>query len=109
MDKLSCVILEGAIKEVPVINKNIFPESGRFVVETSRSSLRNGEFVTELSQFTVYVYGDAMVDNAVKHCTVGRGVRLVVRLKQNKWSDSDGKKHSEIVVIAEHLEFKPAK
>jgi len=34
-------------------------------------------------------------------------VRVVGRLKQDRWSDPDGKPHSRVLVIAEHVEFKP--
>jgi single-stranded DNA-binding protein len=37
----------------------------------------------------------------------GRGVRAVGRLKQDRWTDADGKKHSHISIVAEHVEFKP--
>ncbi len=29
------------------------------------------------------------------------------RLKQDKWTDADGKPHSRIFIVAEHVEFKP--
>jgi single-strand DNA-binding protein len=37
----------------------------------------------------------------------GRGVRVVGRLKQDRWTDADGKPHSRVLVVAEHVEFKP--
>jgi single-strand DNA-binding protein len=37
----------------------------------------------------------------------GRGVRVVGRLKQDRWNGSDGKAHSKIAIVAEHVEFKP--
>jgi single-strand DNA-binding protein len=39
----------------------------------------------------------------------GRGVRVVGRLKQDRWTDPDGKPHSRVEIIAEHVEFKPQK
>ena len=36
-----------------------------------------------------------------------RGVRVVGRLKQNRWKDNDGKNQSKIIVVAEHCEYKP--
>jgi len=35
----------------------------------------------------------------------GRGVRVVGRLKQDKWTDADGKPHSRVHIVAEHVEF----
>jgi len=37
----------------------------------------------------------------------GRGVRVVGRLKQTRWNDSDGKQQSKISIVAEHVEFRP--
>ena len=37
----------------------------------------------------------------------GRGVRVVGRLKQDRWTDPDGKPHSRIFIVAEHVEFRP--
>jgi single-strand DNA-binding protein len=37
----------------------------------------------------------------------GRGVRVVGRLKQDRWSGPDGKAHSRITIVAEHVEFRP--
>jgi len=37
----------------------------------------------------------------------GRGVRVVGRLKQDRWNAPDGKQHSKVVIVAEHVEFRP--
>jgi single-strand DNA-binding protein len=37
----------------------------------------------------------------------GRGVRIVGRLKQDRWTGNDGKNYSKVKIIAEHVEFKP--
>jgi single-strand DNA-binding protein len=37
----------------------------------------------------------------------GRGVRVVGRLKQDRWTGNDGKQHSKIAIVAEHVEFRP--
>jgi single-strand DNA-binding protein len=37
----------------------------------------------------------------------GRGVRAVGCLKQDRWTDPDGKPHSRVEIVAEHVEFKP--
>ena len=39
----------------------------------------------------------------------GVGVRIVGRLKENKWTDSDGVTHSEVQVVAEHVEIRKGK
>jgi single-strand DNA-binding protein len=37
----------------------------------------------------------------------GRGVRVVGRLKEGRWNDTEGKHHSRVAIVAEHVEFKP--
>jgi single-strand DNA-binding protein len=37
----------------------------------------------------------------------GRGVRVVGRLKQDRWNSADGKAHSKVSIVAEHVEFRP--
>ena len=37
----------------------------------------------------------------------GRGVRVVGRLKQDRWEDPEGKTRSKVHIVAEHVEFKP--
>jgi single-strand DNA-binding protein len=37
----------------------------------------------------------------------GRGIRVVGRLRQDRWTDTDGKPHSKIKIVAEHVEFRP--
>jgi single-strand DNA-binding protein len=37
----------------------------------------------------------------------GRGVRVVGRLKQDRWIGTDGKPRSRVTIVAEHVEFRP--
>jgi len=37
----------------------------------------------------------------------GRGVRVVGRLKQNRWTSKEGKSCFRITIVAEHIEFRP--
>jgi single-strand DNA-binding protein len=39
----------------------------------------------------------------------GRGVRVVGRLKQDRWTNPEGQGRSKIQIVAEHMEFKPQK
>ena len=42
-----------------------------------------------------------------EHLTKGRGIRVVGRIKQERWEDPDGDARSKVVIVAEHVEFKP--
>jgi single-strand DNA-binding protein len=37
----------------------------------------------------------------------GRGVKVVGRLKQDRWNGPDGKQRSKVTIVAEHVEFRP--
>ena len=68
----------------------------------------NGEKVEETNVFDCEACGDLknyLVKGFDKKSE--RSVRVVGRLKQNRWQDETGKYHSKTVVICEHIEFKP--
>ena len=104
MNMLNSLILEGVVIGEPhlVETSNIV----NFTVEVSRYYKNSaGEDVEEKSQFKVIAFG-AMSKLPLKD---GVGVRLVGRLKLNKWTDSEGVGHSEVQVVAEHIEIRKTK
>jgi single-strand DNA-binding protein len=60
----------------------------------------------EVSFFDIEVWSK-LADTCAENLRKGRGVRVVGRLKQDRWSDAEGKSHSRIKIIGEHVEFKP--
>ena len=101
MNNLNSLILEGVVIGEP--HKSEASDVLNFTVGSERYyKNRAGEYVTETSQFKVVAFG-RMCDIPVKE---GSGVRIVGRLKQNKWTDSDGMKHSEVQIVAEHIEIR---
>lgn len=104
MNMLNSLILEGVVIGEP--HKSEASEVLNFTVGSERYYRnRAGEDVTETSQFKVVVFG-RMCDIPVKE---GSGVRVVGRLKENKWTDSEGVAHSEVQVVAEHIEIRKSK
>lgn len=104
MNMLNSLIIEGVVSGEPhkVEASNVL----NFTVETTRYYRnRAGKGVTETSQFKVVAF-DRMCDIPVKE---GSGVRVVGRLKENKWTDSEGVAHSEVQVVAEHIEIRKSK
>lgn len=103
MNMLNSLIIEGTVSTLLKPTKDVYS----FGIACDRYYKDvNGEDQKEVSYFDVIIYG-SMAEIANKQCQVGRGVRIVGRLKQTQWTDSDGKKWSKVVVIAEHIEFKP--
>lgn len=103
MNMVNSVIIEGVIVGEP--HKVEAPEMLNFTVDSKRYyKNRAGEEVAEVSQFKVVAFGAMMSRLPLKD---GDRVRSVGRLKQNKWTDSDGVSHSEVQVVAEHIEIRP--
>ena len=89
---LNSLILEGVVSGEPHLVET--SDVLNFTVETTRYyKNRAGEDVEEKSQFKVVVYG-RMCKLPLKD---GVGVRIVGRLKQNKW---------KVQIVAEHIEIK---
>lgn len=105
MNMLNSVILEGVVKGEPHYEE--LGGSGRveFTVESCRYyKTRDGNDATERSQFKVVGYGQLCATRLVN----GSGIRLVGRLRQNTWI-SDGVTHSEVQIVAEHIEIRKIK
>ncbi len=101
MNNLNSLILEGSVVGEP----HLVGTSNEldFTVEVTRYYRnRAGEDVEEKSTFKVVAFG-AMSKLPLK---AGMGVRLVGRLKQNNWTDGEGVTHSEVQVVAEHIEMR---
>lgn len=105
MNNLNSLILEGVVKGEPHYEEVGASDRMYFTVEVARYyKTRDGNNATELSQFKVVAYG-RMCGTSLKD---GSEVRLVGRLKQNTWVDG-GVTHSEVQVVAEHIEIKRLK
>ena len=100
MNMINSLILEGVVSGEPHLVKA--SDVLNFTVETTRYyKNRAGEDVTETSHFKVVAFG-RMCKLPLKDGVV---IRVVGRLKQNKWNDSDGVPHSEVQIVAEHIEI----
>ena len=105
MNNLNSLILEGVVKGEP--HNEEVGASNRlfFTIEVARYyKTRDGNDATELSQFKIVAYGH-MATLSLKD---GMGVRVVGRLKQSTWVDG-GVTHSEVQVVAEHIEVRRTK
>ncbi len=108
MNQLNSIIVEGNVVRAPEFSKT---STGIKVCKVPIAVNRfyknqSGEGVNEVSYFDVESYKN-MADACEKNCEKGRGLRVVGRLKQNRWKTADGKTTSKIMIVAEHIEFKP--
>ncbi|QOW60977.1 single-stranded DNA-binding protein [Treponema pedis] len=107
MKSLNSLIIEGNMVRQPVLKTtpNGTPLC-TFSIAANRNFKKDDTFVQETSYFDVETWS-----NLAKLCnqngSKGRGVRVVGRIKQDRWVGADGKNYSKVKVVAEHVEFKP--
>lgn len=80
---------------------------GKFSIAVNRYYKKaNAEAVEEVMYIGVQVWG-GLAEGCLNYLKKGRGVRVVGRLRQERWEDKEGGKREKIIVVAEHVEFKP--
>ncbi len=107
MNNLNSILVEGNLVRDPELS---YTPKGtavcRFTVACNRFFKQEEETQKEVSYFDVSTW-TRLAEVCAEYLKKGRGVRVVGRLKQDRWADPDGKTHSRILIIAEHVEFKP--
>ncbi len=68
-----------------------------------------GEFQKETAYLDVEAWGENYANRIVRMATKGRGLRVVGRLKQERWKTAEGKSASKYTIFAEHIDFQPQK
>lgn len=110
MNQLNSVIIEGNVTKQPV-SKEPVPgfKVADFTIGVNRYSKdKNGNWKEEVSFIPVHVQ-NKMAEYAVEKAVRGRGIRVVGRLKQDRWKTAEDKWESRMMVVAEHVEYKPIK
>ncbi len=107
LNNLNSLLIEGNLVKDPELS---YTPKGtavcKFTVASNRFFKQDQETQKEVSFFDVTTWA-RLAEVCGEYLKKGRGVRVVGRLKQDRWADPDGKTHSRIIVIAEHVEFKP--
>ncbi|GMO15732.1 MAG: hypothetical protein Ta2A_25840 [Treponemataceae bacterium] len=108
MNSINSIIVEGNVVRTPEIHET---QKGsaycKFAIAVNRWYKSNhGEVQQEVSFFDIETWND-LAKMCAESCEKGRGIRIVGRLRQNRWQDTDGKNQSRVLIIAEHVELKP--
>jgi len=107
MNSLNSVLLEGNLTGDP---EKIDMENGgivtKFQLASSRFRTVDGTGVEDVIFFDVEACNRVAL-LCLKSLAKGRGVRVVGRLAQDRWTDKDGKNHTKVKIVAETVEFKP--
>lgn len=107
MNSLNSVLIEGNLTANP--NLSLTPKGTSvytFSIASNRYYKQDDERKEEVSFFDVETWG-RLAETCNEQLKKGRGVRIVGRLKQDRWEDAEGKIRSKVKVVAEHVEFKP--
>jgi len=107
MNNLNSILIEGNLVRDPETRET--PKGTpvcQFSVASNRFFKQNDDYEKEVSFFDVETWS-MLAKNCSQSLHKGRGVRVVGRLKQDRWTGTDGKQYSKIKIIAEHVEFKP--
>lgn len=106
MNNLNSVLLEGNLCRDPELR---YTPKGTpvctLVLASNRSYKVEGERHEEVSFIETTAWGK-LAAVCAEHLTKGRGVRVVGRLKQERW-EADGSSRAKVLIVAEHVEFQP--
>ena len=106
MNNLNSVILEGNLTRDPEYRK--LPNGValcRLSVASNRYYKSDGERKEEVGYFDVEVWS-RLAETCNEYLIKGQGVRVVGRLRQDRWTSEDGKNRSKIRIVGEHVEFR---
>jgi single-strand DNA-binding protein len=107
MNNLNSILIEGNLTRNPDL---AYCSNGtpwcRFSVAVNRFYKQGEERKEEVSFIDVSSYAKT-AEACAEYLKKGSGVRVVGRLKQDRWNDADGKARAKLYIVAEHVEFKP--
>ncbi len=105
MNDLNSVLIEGNLTQDPETRRT---QAGtllcKFSIAANRSFKIHGSEQEEVSFFPVDVWGER-AEPCVNYLKKGKKVRVLGRLKQERWETSEGAKRERAVIVAEHVEF----
>lgn len=107
MNNLNSVLIEGNLVRDPLIRAT--PKGApvcSFAVASSRFFKQGPGFEKETSFIDIEAWGK-LAEACGANGRKGRGVRVVGRLRQDRWASHTGENRSRIVIVAEHIEYRP--
>ena len=106
MNSLNSILVEGNLTKDPTLSTT--PKGTavcNFSVASNRFYRSNDELQKEVSFFDVEVWS-RLAERCADELHKGRGVRVVGRLKQDRWQDTEGNPRARVKIVAEHVEFR---
>jgi len=107
MNNLNSILIEGNLVRDPLLRST---QKGTQIctmcLASNRYYKQETGFEKEVSFFDIETWSK-LAEACYAKGRKGRGVRVVGRLKQDRWNDPDGKPRSRVAIVAEHVEFRP--
>jgi single-strand DNA-binding protein len=107
MNNLNSILIEGNLVRDPLLRTT--PKGTpicTFCLASNRYYKQDSGMEREVGFFDVETWA-RLAENCYTLGHKGRGVRVVGRLKQERWNGQDGKPRSRVTIVAEHVEFRP--
>jgi single-strand DNA-binding protein len=107
MNNLNSIIIEGNMVRDPLLRSTAKGTAlCTFSIASNRYYRQDSGLESEVSFFDVESWSK-LAESCHDLGHKGRGVKVVGRLKQDRWNGPDGKQRSRITIVAEHVEFRP--
>jgi single-strand DNA-binding protein len=107
MNNLNSVLIEGTLVKDPLLRTTSKGTAlCTFSLASNRFFKQDSGLEKEVSFFDVETWAK-LAEQCYTLGHKGRGVRVVGRLKQSRWTGQDGKSQARISIVAEHVEFRP--
>jgi single-strand DNA-binding protein len=106
INNLNSVMVEGRVKSNPKLLRMLNGiATCSFTIATERIYIQDEEPRKEVSNFEVCAY-EKLAEVWAEYLKEGRMVRVVGRLKQDKWITDKNEPISKVCIIADHIEFR---
>ena len=105
MNNLNSILIEGNMVRNPQYRTHKGTPVCTFCIATNRYFRLEGGLEREVSFFDVETWSK-LAERCNSAGKKGRGVRVVGRLRQDRWQGEDGKPKARITIVAEHVEFR---
>lgn len=107
MRQMNSIVVEGNLTRDPDFRQT---PKGTPVCMLSVASNRyykvDDETRSEVSFFNVETWAK-VAETCNEYLKKGRGVRVIGRLKQDRWVDQEGKNRDRVLIVASQVDFKP--
>ncbi|MDC7226353.1 MAG: single-stranded DNA-binding protein [Spirochaetales bacterium] len=107
MNSVNSVIIEGNLVRDPVLTET--PKGTKvcnFTVASNRYYKQDEEYQKEVTFLDVETW-TRLAAYSESNFSKGKGIRIVGRLKQDRWEDREGNPRSRLKLVAEYVEKRP--